>query len=245
MIVEFIGCTGAGKTTLIKRVQRSLAKSAEVTTPFDLVAAPLGWRGVTHTTARNVFQEFVGLPFFLSSMHRHRAFILFTLKMLARQAKFNIFTLNILRSLERKLGNYEIIRRLERDRVILVDEGTVLAAHNLFVYSEAFYTQEEIATFADLAPLPDVIVYIKAPVDILLKRALQRPDPPREMKSQSPAMLELYINRAVTMFEQLTQAEKIHSRLLEVENNDLDGRLETAVNRITEFVLDYKPASLS
>lgn len=241
MIVEFIGCTGAGKTTLIQRVQHSLAKTAEVTTPFELVANPLGWRGVIHPTARNLFQEFAGLPFFLSSMYRHRAFVLFTLKMLSRQAKFNIFTLNNLRSLERKLGVHGIIRWLEGDRIILVDEGTVLTAHNLFVYSEALYTQGEIATFAELAPLPDVIVYVKAPMDTLLKRALERPDPPREMKLKSPAMLELYINRAVTMFEQLVQAENISNRLLEIENDDLESReLETAVNGITEFILGYK-----
>ncbi len=41
MIVEFIGSTGAGKTTLISEIQRRLDKTADVTTSFDLVAAPL------------------------------------------------------------------------------------------------------------------------------------------------------------------------------------------------------------
>lgn len=243
MIVEFIGCTGAGKTTLFRKVQCQLAKSAEVTTPFELAATPVGLHGVAHPTVRNLFQELVGWPFFLGSMNRHRAFVSFTLKMLARQAGFNVFTLNNLRSLERKVGVYEFGRRLGRGQIILVDEGTVLTAHNLFVYSEATYTREEITTFAEVVPLPDIIVYIKAPRDILLKRTRQRPDPPREMKLQSPDMLELYINRAVTMFEQLTQAETIRSRLLEVENDDVEGDgIETAVNRITAFILNYTPS---
>lgn len=239
MIIEFIGSTGAGKTTLISAVQRRLAKTAEVTTSFDLVAAPLGLRGITHPTARNLIQEFVGLPFFMRSLPWHKAFIIFTLRMLARQANFTIFTINNLRSLERKIGVYEIIRRYGRDRIVLVDEGTVLSAHNVFVYSNAFYTPEEIAKFANLIPLPDVIVYVRAPVDSLINRSLQRPDPPREMKSKNRALIEKYVNSAVAMFEQLVKAERIRNRVLIVENPEsADKGCDTAVDYITEFALN-------
>ena len=241
MIIEFIGSTGAGKTTLISEVQRRLAKTAEVTTSFDLVAAPLGLRGVTHPTARNLIQELVGLPFFIRSLHRHKAFVVFALRMLARQANFTIFTINNLRSLVRKIGVYEIIRRTEHDRIILVDEGTVLLAHNVFVYSSACYTPEEIAKFASLIPLPDVIVYVRAPMDSLIRRSLQRMDPPREMKSKNQAQIETYVNRAVTMFEQLVKADEIRSRVLIVENPEIaDKGCDTAVDTITEFVLNYE-----
>jgi len=241
MIIEFIGSTGAGKTTLISEVQRRLAKTAEVTTSFDLVAAALGLRGVTHPTARNLIQELVGLPFFIRSLHRHKAFVVFTLRMLARQANFTIFTVNNLRSLVRKIGVYEIIRRTKRDRIILVDEGTVLSAHNVFVYSSAFYTPEEIARFASLIPLPDVIIYVRAPMDSLIRRSLQRMDPPREMKSKNRAQIETYVNRAVTMFEQLVKADEIRSRVLIVENPEIaDKGCDTAVDTITEFVLNYE-----
>ena len=84
MIIEFIGSTGTGKTTLISEVQRTLAKTGKVTTSFDLVAAPLGLRGVTHPTAQNLIQDLVGLPFFIGSLYQHRAFIVFVLKTLAR-----------------------------------------------------------------------------------------------------------------------------------------------------------------
>ena len=138
MIVEFIGSTGAGKTTLISEVRRRLAKTAEVRTSFDVVAARLGLRAVTHPTAQNLIQELVGLPFFIRSLTRQKAFVAFALRLLARQANFTVFTINNLRSLQRKIGVYEIIRRYAHDRIILVDEGTVLLAHNVFVYSGAF-----------------------------------------------------------------------------------------------------------
>ncbi|MDX1520491.1 MAG: hypothetical protein R3264_02590 [Anaerolineae bacterium] len=242
MIVEFIGSTGAGKTTLIAAVQRRLAQITDVTTPIDLVTAPFGVRGVTHTTAKNLIQEVAGWPFVVRSLPRHQAFVAYALRLLARQADFSVYTLNNLRSLERKIGVYEILRRYGRDRIVLVDEGTVLTAHNIFVYSSALYSTEEIAKFASLIPLPDVIVYVRAPMYSLVQRALLRPDPPREFKSKNQAQIELYINRAVAMFEQLVSADRIRKRVLIVENPEsVDKGPDTAADYITEFVLNYEP----
>lgn len=244
MIVEFVGSTGAGKTTLISEVKRRLAETTDVTTSYDVVAAPLGLRGVTHPTAKNLIQELVGLPFFMRSLRRHQAFVVFTLKMLARQTVFTIFTINILRSLVRKIGVYEIIRRHEPHRIILVDEGTVLTAHNVFVFSGAVYTVEEIATFASLIPMPDVIVYVRAPVDSLVRRSLRRTDPPREMKSKDRAQIEAYIYRAVTLFEQLVNAQNLRSRVLIVDNPEAaDQAWDTAVDYITESLLHIERAA--
>lgn len=241
MIVEFIGSTGAGKTTLISEVQRRLAQTADVMTSFELVAAPFGLRGVTHPTARNLIQELAGLPFLIHSIRRHKAFIIFILRMLGRQNKFSIFTINNLRSLERKIGVYELIKRYQRNQIILVDEGTVLLAHNVFVYSSARYTSEEIARFASLVPLPDIIIYIKAPVDILVRRSLLRADPPREMKSRNRELLEKHINRAVRMFDQLIEARNIQSRLLTVENPDSNHQgYDELVDDIVRYIINHE-----
>src|SRR6266496_3977344 len=239
MIIEFIGSTGAGKTTLISEVRRRLAQTIDVTTSFELVAAPFGLSSVTHPTLRNVIEEILGLPFFVRALFLHRAFIVFILRMLARQANLSIFTLNNLRSLERKIGVYEIIRRNPHDQIVLVDEGTVLTAHNIFVYSEATYSREEIAGFANLVPLPDFIVYIKAPVDILVQRSLKRTDAPREMRSKDRAVIERYINSAVRMFDELIKTDNIQRRLLIVENSDQnDHEIDMVINEIVNVILD-------
>lgn len=239
MIVEFIGSTGAGKTTLISEVQRRLAQTTDVVTSFDLVASPLGLRNVSHSSTRNLIQELVGFPFLIFSLRRHKAFIVFMLRMLLRQAKFSIFTINILRSLERKIGVYEIIRRRQQNQIVLVDEGTVLLAHNVFVYSSAHYTREEIDLFASLVPLPDIIIYIKAPIGILVQRALLRADPPREIRSRNTVLVEKHINTAVEMFDQLAEAEHIQSRLLTVENSGLNHQ-DLIINDIVEFITNHK-----
>ncbi len=243
MIIEFIGSTGAGKTTLISEIQRRLAQITEVTTSFELVASPLGLRRVTHLTARNLIQELVGFPFFIGSLYRHKALIIFILRMLARQASFSFFTINNLRSLERKIGIDEILKRHQHNKIILVDEGPLLLAHNVFVYSGAHYTCEEIARFATLVPLPDIIIYIKAPLDILIQRSLLRADPPREMKSRNRGLIEKHINRALKMFDQLIAVKNIQCRLLIVENPDSNHRgYNNAVDDIVKFILSHEHA---
>ena len=134
---------------------------------------------------------------------------------------------------------YEILKRSPGQDVVLVDEGTLLAAHNIFVFSEAAYTPEEIARFAQLAPLPDRVVYIQAPEETLVRRSLARKDPPREMRSRDPERVRRNIRRAVGMFEQLVQAEAIRSRLLVVENCDspASGQGEAA-EQILRFITD-------
>jgi thymidylate kinase len=245
MIIEFVGSTGAGKTTLISQVQRSLAHTTSVTTSADLVTAKLGLPTITHTTAKNIIQELYGFLYLIRSLQQNKASIAFSLRMLVRKADSVILTINNVRSLVRKLGVNEMIRRQQKDRIILVDEGTVLLAHVLFVYNRAYYTPEEIRKFVSLIPLPDVVVYVKAPLDTLIKRSLQRSDPPREMKSKDPEMVEKYVNDAVAMFDQLIATEEIRNRVLIVDNPQwTEKQSDEAAKYISEFVLSHQVVPL-
>lgn len=244
MIVEFIGTTGAGKTTIISLVRQRLERTHPVTTPFDLVAGRLGLEGLTHPTVRNILQELVGFPFFLAALNRHSAFVAFMLRMYARQARVSIFFVNNLRSLERKIGAFEIVRRRQEDGFVLVDEGTVLASHNVFVYSNTHYGDEEIATFASVVPLPDIIIYITASEDVLVERALQRPDPPRELRSREPGLVRTQVRRATAMFEHLVGDERLRSRVLVVENSSNDRQqAESAADEIVNFIFAAEQAT--
>lgn len=244
MIVEFIGSTGAGKTTLISKTKQQLSRSICVSTSYDLIVRKVGMQSVTHPTVKNLLQEFIGFPFFLRSLQRHKDFTLFTLRILARQSDFTIFTVNNLRSFERKMGVFEINNRKNHDRIILVDEGTVLLAHNLFVYNDIKFSSEEISNFATLVPLPDIIIYVRAPIDNLVYRSLQRGDPPRELKSKTQDSVEKYIKRAVLMFERLVSCERIRNRTLIVENpNSNSGEVSQVADNICEFILHRKNLS--
>jgi cytidylate kinase len=241
MIVEFIGSTGAGKTSLISKIHHKLAQTIAVTTPFDLIAAPLGLSKVTNPTAQNLIQELVGFPFFIHSLNRHRKFLVHTIRTFSRNTKFSIHIINNLRSLERKIGLYEIAQRHNQERIILVDEGPILAAH-MFVFAGSSVTSSELATFAALLPLPDLIVYIKAPVDVLVRRTLQRQDPPKEMDTKDPALMEKHIRDAIAIFDQLMETERIRDRSLVVDNPDLtEEEHDRVVDNIVGTILNYEP----
>lgn len=242
MIIEFVGSTGAGKTTLASKVQRRLVEQAQVVTSFDLVAELLGLRRVTNPTLRNLIQDLVGLPFFIRSLYQHRAFVVFALKTLARQRSYTFFNINYLRSIVRKIGTYEIVKQYHHDRIILVDEGTVLSAHLLFVYASTIYSQEDIEKFARLVPLPELVVYIKAPVESLVRRSLQRSDARKEMRSKNQMLVEKYISRAAEMFDRLVETKRIRDRVLIVANPaSTDDERGAVADRIATFILNYEP----
>ena len=232
MIVEFIGSTGAGKTTLISEVYRRLAKTDRVTESIDLTTGLLGLKGVTNPTLKNLVMEFISLPVFILTLYKHNQFIRHTVKLFWRKTSFSMQTIHNLRSLERKIGMYEITKHFGKDQIILVDEGPILAAH-MFVSTENTYTPEELTQFTDLLPLPDLIVYIRASVDTLIKRTVQRADPPREIDVKKQARMEAYLKRTVVLFDQLTQAENIRPLLLVVESLDI---AEPGFNQIIGIV---------
>lgn len=239
MIVEFIGCTGAGKTTLIKEVQCRLAQQARVTTSIDLVVGLLRLRNVTNPTVQNLIQELVCLPFFIRSLSRYKKFLLYTIKLFSRNSSISLSTINNLRSLERKIGVYEITKRYSKDRIILVDEGPILAGH-MFVFTEAAYSPEELARFADLLPLPDLVVYVSASIDTIVQRTLRRGDHPREINTKNLAQTQSYAERAVAIFDQLVKAENIQQRLLNVESSDFDEQAhDKIVESISEAILNH------
>ena len=237
MIVEFIGSTGAGKTTLIAEVQRALAPHAGATTSFELAAGMLRLRHVANPTLRNLIQDFVGLPFFVASFRRHRGFIAFALATLVRNGIRGFYRFNYMRSLIRKIGMYEVARRYGGDRIILVDEGTVSAAHLLFIFTPATSRSEDIDKFAGLVSLPDLLVYVKTPVDRLVERSLQRQDRRRELKSADTRQVEQYVSRATAMFDRLADTQELRDRLLIVGTTDsADSGPDAAADHTVNFL---------
>ncbi|HSJ86892.1 MAG TPA: hypothetical protein VK909_06750, partial [Anaerolineales bacterium] len=195
-------------------------------------------------TIQNLIQELVAFPFFIGSLFKYRKFIQHTIHLFLRNTRFSLRTINNLRSLERKLGMYEIMSRYSNDRIILVDEGPILAAH-MFVFTEASYAPEEIARFTTLLPLPDLIIYVRASVDTLVRRTLQRVDAPREINKQDLAQTKKYANSAVRLFDQLVKAENTRCRLLVVESLDFaEQGYSKVVEDISQMILNHLAPTL-
>ena len=242
MIIEFVGSTGAGKTTLACEVQHRLAEKAQGPTAFAVIADRLGLWNVTNPTIRNFAQDLVALPFFFRSLFRNWPFVVFALKAVSRHTSNKLFALNYLRSIVRRIGTHELLRRRQQDRIILVDEGTVLSAHLLFVYTNSEHSHDEIETFARLVPLPDLIVYVRAPVESLVQRALHRSDPRKEMKAKRQSFVEKHVRRAATLFDQLAATREIRPRVLIVENPaSMENERSVLADHIANFIMNHRP----
>jgi len=238
MIVEFIGSTGAGKTTVAAALRAELCCRVRVASSFEVVAG--GWlAGLEHPTARNLAQEALAGLSFARALPAHAPFIRFVTSRIWRQTRTGVQALRYLRSLERTVGVHETVRRRALAGVVLVDEGTFLAAHNLFVFGPTSPHRDELARFADVVPLPDVLVYVRAPVATIVERSLARSDSPREMRSCNRAQVATYARRAAAVYDALVAAPRIRDRVITVDNLDASeiGQ-QAAARRVAECVLE-------
>jgi thymidylate kinase len=223
MIVEFIGCDGAGKTTLTRMLQaHGIDQSPVIATPDLLLGRP-GLRRITHPTAVNLVQDVCGLPFLLGALHRRREFVAFSARSLARRAPSTFVKLNEMRGVLRTVGMFELARRRARDRIVLSDDGPVLTAYFFALTENEGVERDELERFAQLVPRPDALVYVKAPVASLVRRAVSRPDRRRHHAGKDLAQIERRIRRTVDVFERVAATEPLRERVIVVENDDDDS----------------------
>ena len=227
MIVELIGCTGAGKTTLAHLLREEGIESGRmVATMSDLVLDRPVLRRISNPTLMNLAQEAGGLPFLVWALRRRNEFLSFAALTLVSRAPSVFHKANRLRGVARRVGMYELADRMAKGRIVLSDEGTVLLAY-LFVLTDSDYDIRDVERFARLVPLPEVIVHVRAPVEVLIERAQLRSDRRRQLGGKAPAELERLVRRTVGVFDQLVATPPIRERVIAVDNNDDDpaGRL--------------------
>jgi len=233
MIVEFIGCSGAGKTSLAKEVRRRSHASRRAILSVDLVRDRPGLRWMTDPSLINLAADVISFPSFLRAYGRDGEFVRFAFDRLRRYAPSTFAKYNYRLNVIRKVGVHELARRASDRGTVLVDEGVLLSAYQLFVYSDAPYGDVDLDRFAHLVPMPDRIVYVRAPLDLLVERAIRRPDPRRELAGRSRNEVADRLARAVELFESLAVRGTIRERLLiaDVTDDSRDG-FEEAVQQV-------------
>lgn len=233
MIVEFVGATGAGKTTLARKLVSRSSSAQPVRMATDLLTDRPGRRWIENPHAINVLADVTALPSFVRALDRERDFLRFAFDRLKRHAPSTFARLNYKRNMVRKLGMHEMTKRAAPGTTFLVDEGTILTAYQLFVYSDTPFTRADLERFGRLVPLPDVIVYVKAPIDVLLRRAMTRSDRRRELAQHDEEEVQRWIVRAVELFDALAEIEPIRDRLVTVEiADDTPEGLDTAIREV-------------
>ncbi|HET9671637.1 MAG TPA: hypothetical protein VFQ40_02165, partial [Actinomycetota bacterium] len=179
MIVELVGPSGAGKSTLVGALTDELGAGAVV--PWStLVTDRAGLRWIRDPHAVNLVADVTALPPFVASLGRHGAFVRFAVRRLIQHAPSAFAMANYARNVIRKVGVYELARR-DPGPIHLLDEGPILSAYQLFGYARGPISPIDLARFARLVPLPDLVVHVRAPLDVLERRALDRRDRRREL----------------------------------------------------------------
>lgn len=226
MIVELIGPTGAGKSTLAKRLRSHLAGdggAAAVLAP-DLVLDHPVLRRITNAQAANLVQDVRGLPHLVRSLPEHADVLRLSAGMLRTHAPTRFDLVMNARSVMRRIGMYELARRRGDGRVVLLDEGPVLIAYHLFVYSSADPTGAALARFAETVPLPDRVIYVRSPLPVLVDRAFSRPDRRRQLSGMTREAAEAPLRRALDVFDELVSLPRLSGRTTTVDNVSEDPR---------------------
>lgn len=219
MIVEFIGSTGAGKTTLIKHILYCCERdgiSAIVGADFVLKRSRLN--GIKNHLVRAVLINLISLFASLAAWRSNLAFYRFILRIILRlpDAVPWFDRLCLAKNILKRIGIFETVRRHGDERQLyLVDEGTLHVAHSLFVHLAGEANRHDLSTFAGLVPLPQVVVYLRQDEAVLVDRILARGHP--RVPNQSLADAAHFVRQAMNVFDELVQNPAIEPSVVMVD----------------------------
>lgn len=219
MQIELIGCTGAGKSTLIQRICQSCQAQARVALlgdDFVLGWAHLGW--IQPYLLRRLLVDLLALLACVVHWRKHSELWQLSRRLIAQLPdEVGWYTrLKTMRNVLRNLGVYELIQRYAPpEQVILLDEGTVHIAHYLFAQPSGAPGGQDLERFGKLVPLPDLVIYLRQDTALLVQRTLARGH--WRLQTGGSAAVEHFITTARTTFERLVQLPSIARKLIVVQ----------------------------
>jgi hypothetical protein len=223
MQIELLGCTGAGKSTLIQEALKSNHQyGRHLVTSYEFVLgwARLGW--VRNRKLRTLFLNLIALAACLLTWRKNIAFYRFVLSVVWRlPARVSLFEkLKLVRITARNVGIYEIVSRyMSARQIILADEGTLHIAHYLFVHTAVEPDIADLDHFARLVSLPDVAVYVRQPESVLVSRTCRKGH--KRIPKGDVGLVACFIQRSLSVFEKLVSYSNLADRMVIVHNEEV------------------------
>jgi thymidylate kinase len=219
LIIEWIGCSGTGKSTLCEGVYKTLlASGIEARRPLEIFLGRSIAKSISSERIRNIALDFLILPWSICSAIKYRKFLTYCLGILNKDYSSYSLKLKLLRSILRKTGLHVFLSSCYNDRkLILFDEGTVHIAHLLFANgNKNSIAEKEIAKFCEQVPAPDLIVHIMAPEPEVIKRTLDRKDKP--ITNTSPDSIKRFIRLSQETFKILNALNPWEKKTITIFN---------------------------
>jgi thymidylate kinase len=188
MIIEFIGAPGAGKTTLMPSVIEFFQERGIDTFTVVEAARPFAQRTVIGKvvqalTPASLRQPLLWQVFYRFSVWRrwqfrqkHPQLMQFLWASQAnRPPAADVQQRKVLYWFDRLTGYYTFLQAYARpNEVLVLDEGFVHRVVQLFSSSVEKPSREEIVTYLDMVPRPDLVIFTHAPRDICERRIYGR-----------------------------------------------------------------------
>ena len=255
MIVEFVGCTSSGKTTLANSVRTALPVRSSVNTPEELVLQR--WRLSWLRRGPRVMVDLLLLPDVVRSVLRDRVLISKANEHLGRTRQRLWRRVRVLRNLVRQLSLARFLDRRRRswlasnsdgtDRrppvVVLWDEGVVHTVHSIFVVPQSSANVCEVKRTLSTcrAPWPDLIICVDADLEVVVRRYRSRSDPawPRIGAVGWAAIAR----HGLSLFRELASSSLLADRFFVVRNDSEDGAdRSSAIDEICTRITSHQIA---
>jgi thymidylate kinase len=250
-VVEFIGVTGVGKSTLIAAAAELLSRQGfRVRDADEVILARYGLAFPRHPKLRSALVHVLAVPPFLEYLctREGRRLSRLAVGSIAR-GMAGIWTgVGLLRNFSKRIGCHLLLDKargaLRDSDVVLCDEGVVHAAHNLFVHTGSEPNREAIVLFGQLVPKPDLLIWVTAPTsqsaEVILWRGHSRVEGTNEAAWA-------FAEHAHATFEVLSSVEGLRERIHQVDNtaNADDSRaalIHARASALCAFLKQHLPA---
>jgi hypothetical protein len=235
LVVEFIGVTGVGKSTLLAAVTESLAaQGLRARQAEEVILARYGLSFPRHPKFGSALVHFLSLAPFCRYLWTRDGLTLSRLAFRSiTRGMGSLWTgVGLVRNFLKRVGFHLLLEKV-RDEfqdcdILLCDEGVVHAAHNLFVHTRAEPNRDEIVRFGQLVPKPDQLVWVTAPTTQSAE-VIQRRGHPRVCGTGAAA--RAFVEHAQATFEVLSTVAGLRERIYRVDNSAGGGGRADAIIR--------------
>jgi thymidylate kinase len=252
MIVEFIGTPGAGKTTLVPVVSTYFKENGYQAYSVLDAARPFAKRTFAGKVVRKIFPESIlkiilWQIFYISSYFNRRKFHQKNNALMEafyhHQEKRPITPSDrehVIHWFVHLTGYYEFFKKfIQQNDVLIFDEGFVHRVVQLFASENEAPDFDLVASYLDLIPKPDLIIFTNTPTNICEERVFSRGVWER-FREKDPADTSKFIHHSseVVNFSAKYMREKGWN-LIEVQNGHQEISIvaETLKNQLTQMNL--------